>query len=151
MEKQCDSSCIYIPVKTNLIYEKHIHHLVEYVFIRYDNLLDCVNSDVYNSQRVIIIKRKTRDNPFPFFLESSNSLYFSLSIALTNTLLIFPRISVDWLIVMSTSMFLMFAVSFIFNQTIFNLWIKIIYFFLYFYCLFQGSHYFTIMENIVLC
>ena len=28
MMKKWKSSCIYIPVKTNLIYEKHIHHLM---------------------------------------------------------------------------------------------------------------------------
>jgi len=26
MEKRQKSSCIYISIKTNLIYEKHIHH-----------------------------------------------------------------------------------------------------------------------------
>ncbi len=49
---------IYIHVKTNLIYEKHIHHLMDYKSDWNDNLVDCDNSDVYNSQLDIKIKRK---------------------------------------------------------------------------------------------
>ncbi len=29
MERQKESSCIYIPVNTNLIYEKHIHQMMD--------------------------------------------------------------------------------------------------------------------------
>ncbi len=49
---------IYIHVKINLIYEKHIHHLMDYKSDWNDNLVDCDNSDVYNSQLDIKIKRK---------------------------------------------------------------------------------------------
>ncbi len=42
-------------VKTNLIYEKHIHHLMVYFCVIW-NLVDCRNNKAYNTQVITEIK-----------------------------------------------------------------------------------------------
>jgi len=55
MEKQRESSCIYIPI--DIIYMK-AYPSSDGLCMYGMNLVDCGNSDVYNSQEVIKIKRK---------------------------------------------------------------------------------------------
>jgi len=59
MKKQRKSLCFYIPVKINLIYEKHTHHLMVYfcvVCIHVDRI--STNTKDYNTQVITKIKRK---------------------------------------------------------------------------------------------
>ncbi len=60
MEKQRDNSYYYLPIKTNLIYERHYPSFDGLYVCVVCKLVDCRNTRVYNTQVNTEIKRKLK-------------------------------------------------------------------------------------------